>query len=156
MPVAPQFAFGEHLPPAPVDAFEEERSGASLEGAVEVADLVGVRAHALEGAAVDDDRPARGGDVDVEEGSDAAHLAIEVGLEVVVVDEQDVWFAMQVPPAGEVAQRRSVRDPAVKEPVDVATELHYRVDALRYSFGVEALDEIVAQMLQVIDEGNEC
>ena len=98
--------------------------------------LSGVCAHTVKGTAIDEPRPARCRDVDVEGGSNAAHLAIEVGLEVVVVDEKEVWFAAEVPPAGEVVQRESVRDPAVKEPVDVAMELHQWCDTLLYGFGV--------------------
>ena len=77
--VALEFAVGEHLAPASVGAFEEERFGTSLKNALEVTDLVGVCTHTIEDTALNDARPERCGDVDVEEASDAAHLAIEVG-----------------------------------------------------------------------------
>jgi len=53
----------------------------------------------------------------------------------------------------DVAHRGDVRDPAVEELVDVAVELHHRVDALRRGFGVEAPEKFGAHVRHVIDPG---
>jgi len=39
--------------------------------------------------------------------------------------------------------------------MDVATELHHRVDALRHRFGVEAPEQVGTHVRHVIDPGNE-
>jgi hypothetical protein len=62
----------------------------SLESTVEITHLVGPCAHAVERAALHDLRPERDGDINVQESGDAAHLVVEVGFEVVVMDEQDL------------------------------------------------------------------
>jgi len=62
----------------------------SLESTVEITHLVGPCAHAVERAALHDLRPERDGDINVQESGDAAHLVVEVGFEVVAMDEQDL------------------------------------------------------------------
>ncbi len=55
----------------------------------------------------------------------------------------------------DVAHRGDVRDPAVEELVDVAAELHHRVDALRHRLGVEAPEQGGAHVRHVVGVGDE-
>ncbi len=60
-------------------------------------------------------------------------------------------FAAEVTIRGDLTHRGSVRDPSVKELVDVAAKLRHRVDALRRGFGVEASEQFGAHVHHVND-----
>ena len=126
-----------------------------LERTVEITHLVCPCTHAVEHAAVYDLRPERDRDRNVQESGNALHLVVEIGFEVVVIDEEDVGLATALPPRGDMVHRWGSGNPAIKELVDVAMKLHQRVDILCGCLGVEASVQVSTHMRHMVGVGYE-
>lgn len=62
-------------------------------------------------------------------------------------------YTAEVTIRADLTHRGSVRDPSVKELVDVAAKLRHRVDALRRGFGVEVREQFGAHVRHVNNPG---
>ena len=99
-------------------------------------------------------RPGRVIDGNVEESRDPAHLAVEIGLEVVEVDEQHVGIAVMVPPGGNVVEE----EPTVEPPGEVVVEVAGRRrrtrerELLLDRAHEESVDQLRLQVRHVVEE----
>ncbi len=146
---------GQHVAPSTVRALEDEALEPALEHHVDGAEARLAVAHALERAAVDDLRPARVRDLGAEERGDAAHLARKVGLEIVVVHEQEVRAVPLPPVRRQVPKEEDVlREPALEERVEVAVPRRHLRDAFRRG-RVQRLAQRVLELLEVVAHRHE-
>src|SRR6185437_13765571 len=103
---------GQHIAPAAVASGVEEGFVPVLPGLTAAEHEDGTAfPHRLETRRRDERRPDGLVDRKAQEGRDAAHLAVEIGFEVVVVDQQDVGPATVAPERTldvEIARRRHV------------------------------------------------
>ncbi len=102
--VAVELRLCQHVAPPAVGSLVEERVRSVLEDHVDAPAAASFLAHLRESASPDGVGPEVLGDLDVEEGGESPHLALEVGFQIVVVHEVREPVVAQRPP------RRQVRD----------------------------------------------